>query len=705
MAIFVNSRKQKFNIMKKLFLILLTCVTVLQAKAQISQAAYERWHQSKYSMFIHFGLYSELGGVWEGKPVTRGYSEQIQSFAGIFSDWYGDTALRFNPTQFNADEIVALAKEAGMKSIVITTKHHDGFCMFKTATTDYNSYDATPAKRDFVKELADACQSGGIRLGLYYSIIDWHFPQAYPISSHNCDFVTPQHQEFSKAQVTELLTNYGPISELWFDMGSNTPEQSKELYQLVHKLQPDCMVSGRLGNDQYDFSVMADNKYPEGVLQSAWQTAASMFDETWSYRSWQERGDVHVKTMEKLRSLINVVSHGGNFLLNIGPKGDGSVVPFEKEVLKGIGGWLKKYGYAIYGTEASPFRELFDWGTTTRKGTELNLILSGKRPEKDIIELTIPDRKLVSAKGNYTETKQKGDKIIVYLPTTAYSDQNIEVVTLNFDQPIMSQPIASVKGSLLNRSNATPNYSYSCFDYYSNYRSTVSYTWNVERNFKALELIYTEQEAGKEVDVTVDGKTYTVKLNAGKASALQTYPQTVWGKRYLCGPGSGLFDAPSTLKVDLEQAPVRNSKWQECTKEESHFQANILESYFLMQEVESPKAQNLLMEIGAGNGVEVYLNGESIMKHLNPYRCQFRKEFVLLPLEKGKNQILLRLYNRFEKETGYLLRPTKEQTVYKQVFSLPEITRSKTHTITVRQHNLTSKHADTELSNLQIQVK
>ena len=99
-------------------------------------------------MFIHFGLYSELGGVWEGKPVTRGYSEQIQSFAGIFSDWYGDTALRFNPTAFNADSIVALAKEAGMKSIVITTKHHDGFCMFHTATTDFNSYDATPATRD-----------------------------------------------------------------------------------------------------------------------------------------------------------------------------------------------------------------------------------------------------------------------------------------------------------------------------------------------------------------------------------------------------------------------------------------------------------------------------------------------------------------------------------------------------------------------------
>lgn len=246
--------------MKKYIVLALSLLFSAGIQAQqVSEKAFNEWHSNKYSMFIHFGLYSELGGVWEGKPVTRGYSEQIQSFAGIFSDWYGDTALKFNPDKFNADSIVALAKEAGMRSIVITTKHHDGFCMFKTATTDYNSYDATPSKRDYVKELSDACRKGGIRLGLYFSIIDWHYPHAYPISSHNCDFITPQHHEFSKAQVTELLTHYGPISELWFDMGSNTPEQSKELYELVHKLQPDCMVSGRVGNDQYDFSVMADN--------------------------------------------------------------------------------------------------------------------------------------------------------------------------------------------------------------------------------------------------------------------------------------------------------------------------------------------------------------------------------------------------------------------------------------------------------------
>ena len=455
--------------MKKLLTFIMACVISLGATAQISEKAFEKWHQNKYSMFIHFGLYSELGGVWEGNPVTRGYSEQIQSFAGIFSDWYGDTALRFNPTLFDADAIVSLAKEAGMRSIIITTKHHDGFCMFRTATTDYNSYDATPGKRDFIKEMAEACKRGGINFGIYFSLIDWHFPQAYPISSHNCDFITPQHHEFTKAQVTELLTNYGPISELWFDMGSNTPEQSKELYQLVHRLQPDCMVSGRLGNDQYDFSVMADNTYPEGSLQTAWQTAASMFDETWSYRSWQKRGDVHTKAMEKLRSLINVVSHGGNFLLNIGPKGDGSVVPFEREVLKEIGIWLKKNGEAIYGTEASPFREQFEWGTITRKGNNLYLILSGNRPADGKITLNVPGCKLQKAD---IKAIQKGQEMIFTLPADAYG-KDIQVICATFDQPVKPQPMAAQR---------TPNYSYSCFDYYSNYRSTVSYQWSINKS-------------------------------------------------------------------------------------------------------------------------------------------------------------------------------------------------------------------------------
>ena len=673
--------------MKKLFTLLMAALLCIGASAQIVQDAYKKWHQNKYSMFIHFGLYSVYGGVYNGKPVTFGYSEQIQSFAGIFSDWYGDTALEFDPVKFNADEIVALAKEAGMRSIVITTKHHDGFCMFKTATTPYNSVDATPSKRDYVKELSDACRRGGINFAIYYSLIDWNYPHAYPISSHNCDFITPQHHEFSKAQVTELLTNYGPISELWFDMGSNRPEQSQELYELVHKLQPNCMVSGRLGNGWYDFAVMADNKYPEGALQAPWQSAASMFDETWSYRSWQKRGDKHEKAMEKLRSLINVVSHGGNFLLNIGPRGDGSVVEFESEVLKEIGAWLKENGEAIYATEASPFREDFAWGKSTRKGNKLYLILSGEYPANGAIELNMPGYKLQESKGNLTSANMKGSKVMITLPENAYNVQTIQVVELTFDREVLPQASANAI--------RTSNYSYDCFDYYSNYRSTVSYEWALpKKKTTKVELTYTAEELGDEI--TLNGQL--VKLEGGKAITLKVDSKTQWGKRYICGPEFNLFDRASTIEASLEKTPLRKKggTWKEVSEEKITLPVNLIEDYYLMQTVESPKAQDILVDVAAGNAIELFVNGVSVMKHLNPYRCTYREEKVLVHLEKGTNVIVLRAYNRFEKETSLLLRPSAEQVIYKQNVVLD----APADRVMVRRTGLATQHADTELHNL-----
>src|SRR5690554_37359 len=354
--------------------ILFCCVVMLSAQEKPSpqqEKPSSRWVDQKFSMFIHFGLYSVYGGVYEGEPVTRGYSEQIQSFAGIFSDWYGNTAHEFNPMEWNPDSIVALAKEAGMRSIVFTSKHHDGFCMYHSQHTDFNTVDATLYGRDLMKELAEACERGGIDFGVYFSLIDWRYPHGYPISSHNADPLTPQHYEFNMKQVEEIMTRYGEISEIWFDMGSLTWEQSKGLYELVDRLQPGCMISGRLGNDYVDFAVMADNEYPEYKLGVPWQTAASMFDETWGYRSWQERGEVRPKVKEKVASMVKVVSRGGNYLLNIGPKGDGSVVEFEKEVLLEIGEWIQQNSEAIYDTKENPFSTSANWGEITSASNTL----------------------------------------------------------------------------------------------------------------------------------------------------------------------------------------------------------------------------------------------------------------------------------------------------------------------------------------------
>jgi len=299
----------------------------------------EEWINNPYSMFVHWGLYSCLGGVWEGKPVKNGYSEQIQSFAGIFSDYYEDLMKDFKAERWCADSIASLSKRSGMHSIIFTSKHHDGFCMYDSKYTDFKITN-TPFGRDALKELSESCKKYGLRLGIYYSLIDWHFPQAYPISSHNADPITPQHHDYNKKQVEELLTNYGEISEFWFDMGSLTPEQSTELYAIVKKLQPSCMVSSRLGNDCGDFAVMPDNKIPDYLMGQPWQTPASMFKETWGYRSWQDRGNYMEKAKEKFHELSMVVGRGGHYLLNIGPRGDGSVVEFEKQVLLTVSQWL-----------------------------------------------------------------------------------------------------------------------------------------------------------------------------------------------------------------------------------------------------------------------------------------------------------------------------------------------------------------------------
>lgn len=300
--------------------------------------------KGRFSMFVHWGLYSVYGGVYRGKNIEWGYSEQIQSFAGIFSDWYARAAEQFSAKQWDADSIAVLAKSAGMDAIVFTSKHHDGFCMYNSKETDFTIMN-TPFGRDALKELSQTCKRHGLNLGIYFSLIDWHYPPAYPISSHNADPITPEHHEYNKRQVKELLENYGTVSELWFDMGSLTREQSSELYNLVKSIQPNCRVSGRIGNDYGDFAVMPDNVIPDFVPNKPWQTAESVYKETWGYRSWQKHVPMNEKLAEKINSLKRVIGAGGNYLLNIGPTGDGAVTNYEKDLLLSIGKWVDSSGW------------------------------------------------------------------------------------------------------------------------------------------------------------------------------------------------------------------------------------------------------------------------------------------------------------------------------------------------------------------------
>lgn len=653
----------------KMLLVYLCAASLLMAQSKPSQ----EWLDQKYSMFIHFGLYSEYGGVYDGKPVERGYSEQIQSFAGIFSDWYGNTASKFNPTKWNPDEIVQLAKDAGMKSIVFTSKHHDGFCMYHSKYTDFNIVDATPYARDMMKELADACKRGGIGFGVYYSLIDWHFPQAYPISSHNADPLTPEHYAFNMKQVEEIMTNYGPISEIWFDMGSLTPDQSKGLYELVDKLQPNCMISGRLGNNYVDFAVMADNEYPDYKMGVPWQTAASIFDETWSYRSWQERGEVEDKVDEKIASLVKVVTRGGNFLLNIGPRGDGSVVEFERDVLLSIGKWVKSNAESIYASHSNPFDHPFSFGDMTTNNGNLYTFISEVPADKSInIDGFIGKVKSVSvlASAQSVDFTQRGNSLKVDLSAMA-NTENIPVLKVEFENGFTTIPSTIVTKGVLTPQNANKLFGHSSLNYYAGYKSLTGYDWTVKSGKKQVSptVYYTDNEKGREIEISSgDVNNYITLEPTGSKTVYLPKNSVELGSLYR-KPGRGVFGNVTDEgndKIDVTEddawKQVSNFDYGKTVKERILPRA----SSFFLQNIKSTRDQEVAIEIEAGNAVYVLLNGEYVTAHFSPNRIKSQKEIVLLPLKKGDNQLLIKFYNGFEKEFSYGFRLLNEWTIYSQ---------------------------------------
>ena len=692
---------------KKLLLLLTFCTNIVFAQTKPNP----EWVAQKFSMFIHFGLYSELGGVWNGKKVESGYSEQIQSHGGIFSDWYAAVANRFDPEKWNADEIVSLAKAAGMKSIVFTSKHHDGFCMYHSRYTDFNIADATPFKRDIMKELSEACATQGIKFAVYYSLIDWHFPEAYPISSHNADPLTSAHYQYNLKQVEEIMTNYGPISEIWFDMGSLTPEQSKGLYDLVNRLQPECMISGRLGNDCSDFSVMADNEYPDYKIGVPWQTAASFFDETWGYRSWQERGNLQDKVNEKILSLLKVVSRGGNYLLNIGPKGDGSVVDFERDALLKIGAWMQKYGEGIYGAEANPFPHPFDWGEVTIKGNDLYLFIDKKSRKTDILlplQGTITGNSLLGGNGSPI-TRQEKEGLRVILESGESADSPVNVIRLSLADGFAVQQPVITDWKELSPQNSIPLYAYSSIDYYTGFQSTIAYTWafNTARKSVVPTIRYTENEKGKTVLLTIDGQAEKIVLDNPQKTTSLNPENIVWGNVYT-KPARGVFGAiPAESRGTNPE--TADSKWE---KIENFTYGQIQEipvqerqGILLLQEIESGKAQEILIEAGSGNGIMIFLNGEKLNAHISQKGNDYYREIVLLPLKAGKNQLLIKLYNRFEKKLRYSLNPEIPQTVYEQNIPAFSLQKGQTHHISLQLAEPAFKNSAMRLNNIEIKLK
>jgi len=362
----------------------------------------EWWKDARFGMFIHWGPVSLKGTEisW-----SRGGS-------GIPIEEYDALYKQFNPTKYNALEWVRVAKAAGMKYIVFTSKHHDGFCEWDTKYTDYNIMNS-PFHRDVMKELSEACKKEGMALGFYHSTCDWHHPD-FPLTSpggrvkretSNLD----RYTEYLKNQSVEIIKNYGPLLVMWYDVPQQFDSvRGQGVIDFIRKVQPDILVNNRTG-------AKGDFDTPEqrvGSFQNTrpWETCMTIG------RQWAWKPDDEVKSLEQcLHSLIRSAGGDGNLLFNVGPRPDGTIEPLQIERLKEMGQWLNKYGYSIYGTRGGPFKPT-DWGVSTHKGNKIFLHIlkwSGNSPRITIPDIGIQIKSAVVAGGGNAKFSKMNNSYIL----------------------------------------------------------------------------------------------------------------------------------------------------------------------------------------------------------------------------------------------------------------------------------------------------
>lgn len=417
----------------------------VQPKYEPSQEilnAREQFRDKGFGIFIHWGIYSMLGsGEW------------VLNDPNIYHNEYKNLAAGFYPSRFNAEEWVRNIKNSGAKYICITTRHHDGFSMFDTEESPYNIVDATPFKRDILKEIADECHRQGIGLHLYYSQLDWGRPDYNPIgrTGHEPDRDTSgdwnEYTAFMRAQLTELLTNYGPIGCIWYDgmwdrdelPGGLEPElwNLDEQYALIHKLQPSCLVGSNHHMDPFegeDIQIFERDKpgenyagYSEqGISVLPLETCQTM-NTSWGYRI---RDHKYESSDELIKYLVTTAGRNANLLLNIGPRPDGSLPDEALERLADIGEWMKVYAPTVQGVRGGVVPP-HEWGVTTQKGNTLYVHVV--EPGFDAILLPYTGAKLKGAKEFVSGKKVKysvtPQGIVLSLPERAENtpDQVIEL--------------------------------------------------------------------------------------------------------------------------------------------------------------------------------------------------------------------------------------------------------------------------------------
>ena len=412
------------------------------------------WREARFGMFVHWGLYSGLAGTWEGKAVgTKGGMEWIQQRVKADTDTYAKRAIPlFKPTPGFAKEWAALAKAAGCRYVVFTTKHHDGFALHDSKVSDYDA--GSTLNRDLVREIVEACRAEGLRVGFYHSVIDWHHDQyeyakskqlPHPLKGQpypNGERTHAKYLDYLHAEVDELVSNYGPVDILWWDYSAQDFQgdaawRAMELMAKVRAKQPAIIMNNRLfrspeagwksmGTDGFANSL--DTKYgdfitPEqhipatGMPGVDWETCMTL-NTTWGF---SEHDHAWKSDETLIRNLIDIASKGGNYLLNIGPKGDGSVPGETVKSMKAIGAWMKVNGESIYATAASPFPSL-PWGRATQKGSALYLHVFDW-PADGVLDVPmkadVAKAVLLAAPGAALDVKPDGAHLKIRLPAAA----------------------------------------------------------------------------------------------------------------------------------------------------------------------------------------------------------------------------------------------------------------------------------------------
>ena len=374
--------------MKKSITILIFLCSLLSVSAQgdaSGVAAGERQHGGQrgrlfewgnYAMFIHWGLYSQLANVWDGRTYY-GASEWLLNplMANANADEYRAKAKTFNPAGFDAMKIAQLAKDAGMKYIIITSKHHDGFAMYHSKCDKFNIVDATPFGRDPMKELSAACRKLGLGFGFYYSHNkDWTTPGAADAPRVDRDGNPRTFDDYFQSkclpQVEEITRNYGDMELIWFDTPGGMPEKyAKKLVEVVHRNQPGAMVSGRVGYGLGDYKTLGDMEVPLENVDGLWESV-DVTNDSWGF-AWYDRNWKSPATI--LHRLVSTVARGGTYMLNVGPDGMGVVPEPVQQSLRESGKWVARYPQVVYGAGASPWRHAQPWGDIVKQGGRLFL--------------------------------------------------------------------------------------------------------------------------------------------------------------------------------------------------------------------------------------------------------------------------------------------------------------------------------------------